>query len=45
MLLTFKDFSVLVDSKSYSYGVDKKEIAKLEKDLANNQHVNRGWSR
>ena len=43
MLLTFKDFSVLVDSKNYSYGVDKKEVAKLEKDLANNQHVKIAW--
>ena len=43
MLLTFKDFSVLVDSKNYSYGVDKKDVAKLEKDLANNQHVKIAW--
>ena len=43
MLMTFKHFSVLVDSKNYSNGVDKKEIAKLEKDIANNQHVKIAW--
>jgi len=43
MLMSFKQFSVLVDSKNYSNGVDKKEIVKLEKDISNNKHVKIAW--
>lgn len=43
MVMKFKNFSILVDSKNYSNGVDKKEIVKLEKDCANNQHINVAW--
>ena len=43
MLVTFKQFSILVDSKNYSNGVDKKEIVKLEKDISNNKHIKVAW--
>jgi hypothetical protein len=43
MLITFKQFSILVDSKNYSNGVDKKEIVKLEKDISNNKHIKVAW--
>lgn len=43
MLMKFKNFSILVDSKNYSNGVDKKEIVKLEKDISNNKHIKIAW--
>jgi hypothetical protein len=41
--LFFKDFNILVDSKNYSGSVQKKEIIKIESDLAINDNMKFAW--
>lgn len=42
-IMKFKQFSVIVDSKNYTNTVEKREIVKLEKDIANNSHIKVAW--
>ena len=43
LLVEFKNFSILVDSKNYSNGVNKKEIKKLTDDINSNKHIKIAW--
>lgn len=41
--LHFKRFSIMVDTKYYSNGIDKSQRDKLRHDLQQNQHIRFGW--
>jgi len=41
--LNFKRFSIMVDTKYYSNGIDKSQRDKLKHDLQQNQHIRFGW--
>jgi len=43
ILMEFKNFSILIDSKNYTNGVGKKEIKKLNDDINNNKHIKVAW--
>lgn len=39
----FKKFSVMVDTKYYSNGIDKTQRDKIKRDMQQNQHIKFGW--
>ena len=43
LLVEFKNFSILIDSKNYSNGIQKKEIKKLTDDINSNKHIKIAW--
>ena len=41
--LHFKRFSIMVDTKYYSNGIDKTQRDKIKRDMQQNQHIKFGW--
>ena len=43
VIIKFKNFTILADSKVYKNGVDKGEREKIKKDLKHNQYIKVAW--